>query len=96
LSCNPPIAASGETASASQVFPEGPIVRACWCGRGDEPWVCPFANKIRGCSKGSRGKNQKLQEVKLRRNLDEVLSSKVRRLVTRRRLGCNSQWAWER
>jgi hypothetical protein len=27
----PPIATSGETASTPQVFPKGPVVRACWC-----------------------------------------------------------------
>ena len=45
LSCNPLIAASGETASASQVLPKGPVVRACWCALGAKPWVCPRANK---------------------------------------------------
>jgi hypothetical protein len=32
--CNPLIAASGETASASQVLPKGPVARACWCALG--------------------------------------------------------------
>ena len=41
----PPIATSGETASASQVLPKGPVVRACWCTIRDEPWVFPCANK---------------------------------------------------
>jgi hypothetical protein len=45
----PPIATSGETASASQVFPKGPVVRACWCALGAEPWVCPCANKWFHC-----------------------------------------------
>jgi hypothetical protein len=27
----PPIATSGETASASQVLPKGPVVGVCWC-----------------------------------------------------------------
>jgi hypothetical protein len=40
----PPIATSGETASASQVLPKGPVVRACWCTVRAEPWVCPCAN----------------------------------------------------
>jgi hypothetical protein len=39
----PPIATSGETASASQVLPKGPVVRACWCIVRVEPWVCPCA-----------------------------------------------------
>jgi hypothetical protein len=38
----PPIATSGETASASQVFPKGLVVRACWCAIRVEPWVCPL------------------------------------------------------
>jgi hypothetical protein len=42
----PPIATSGETASASQVLPKGPVVRACWCALGVEPWVCPCANNV--------------------------------------------------
>jgi hypothetical protein len=41
----PPIATSGETASASQEFPKGPVVRACWCVVRAEPWVCPCVNK---------------------------------------------------
>jgi hypothetical protein len=45
MSCNPPIAASGETASALQVLLKGPVARACWCALGAEPWVCPCANK---------------------------------------------------
>jgi hypothetical protein len=24
---------------------KGPVVRACWCTLGAEPWVCPCANK---------------------------------------------------
>jgi hypothetical protein len=43
----PPIATSGETASAPQVLPKGPVVRACWCIVRVEPWVCPCANKPR-------------------------------------------------
>jgi hypothetical protein len=31
VSCNLPIATSGETSSSPQVFPKGPIVRVCWC-----------------------------------------------------------------
>jgi hypothetical protein len=27
------------------VLPKGPVVRACWCAPGVEPWVCPCANK---------------------------------------------------
>jgi hypothetical protein len=34
MSCNPLIVASGETASALQVLPKGPIARACWCALG--------------------------------------------------------------
>ena len=45
----PLIATSCETASVSQVFPKGPIVRACWCALGAEPWVCPCANKWFRC-----------------------------------------------
>jgi hypothetical protein len=45
----PPIAISGETSSASQVFPKGSIVRACWCTLGAEPWVCPYTNKWFHC-----------------------------------------------
>jgi hypothetical protein len=45
----PPIATSGEIASASQVFPKGPVVRACWCAVRVEPWVCPCANKWFRC-----------------------------------------------
>jgi hypothetical protein len=41
----PPIATSGGTSSSLQLFLKGPIVRACWCALGDEPWVCPCANK---------------------------------------------------
>jgi hypothetical protein len=41
----PPIVTSGETASASQVLPKGPVVRACWCVVRVEPWVYPCANK---------------------------------------------------
>jgi hypothetical protein len=51
----PPIATSGETASASQVFPKGPVVRDCWCtirellnpgsGRGEDPLV-PTTNHL--------------------------------------------------
>jgi hypothetical protein len=37
----PPIATSGETASASQVLPKGPVVRACWCTVRAEPRVFP-------------------------------------------------------
>jgi hypothetical protein len=40
-----PIATSSETTFASQVLPKGPVVRACRCALGDEPWVCPYANK---------------------------------------------------
>jgi hypothetical protein len=40
-----PISTLGETASASQVLPKGPIVRDCWCVVRFEPWVCPRANK---------------------------------------------------
>jgi hypothetical protein len=45
VSYNPPIATSGETASASQVLLKGPVVRVCWCIVRVEPWVCPCANK---------------------------------------------------
>jgi hypothetical protein len=45
----PPIATSGEIASASQVLPKGLVVRACWCALGAEPWVCPCANKWFRC-----------------------------------------------
>ena len=41
----PPIATSGETAYTSQVLPKGPVVRACGCALGVEPWVYPCANK---------------------------------------------------
>jgi hypothetical protein len=41
----PPIATSGETSSASQVLPKGPIVRVCWCIVRVEPWVFSYANK---------------------------------------------------
>ena len=41
----PPIATSGETASALQVLLKGPVVRACWCIVRFEPWVFPFPNK---------------------------------------------------
>jgi hypothetical protein len=41
----PPIDTLGETASASQVFLKGPIVRACWCALGYEPWVYLCANR---------------------------------------------------
>jgi hypothetical protein len=41
----PPIATSGETASASQVLSKGPVVRDCWCAIRTEPWVCPCANR---------------------------------------------------
>jgi hypothetical protein len=41
----PPIATSGETTSASQVLPKGPVVRACWCIVRVEPWVLTCANK---------------------------------------------------
>jgi hypothetical protein len=40
----PPIDTLGEDASTSQVLPKGPVVRACWCTFGAEPWVCPYAN----------------------------------------------------
>jgi hypothetical protein len=40
----PLIATLGETASASQVFLKGPVVRACWCIVRVEPWVYPCAN----------------------------------------------------
>jgi hypothetical protein len=49
LSYNPLITSLGETASASQVFPKGPVVRACWCTLGAEPWVFPCANKWFRC-----------------------------------------------
>jgi hypothetical protein len=42
----PPIATSGETASASQVWSKGPVVRACWCAIRVEPWVYPCANNM--------------------------------------------------
>jgi hypothetical protein len=45
LYCNPLIATLGETASASQVFLKGKVVRGFWCTLGAEPWVCPCANK---------------------------------------------------
>jgi hypothetical protein len=41
----PPISTSSKTASTLQVFPKGPLVRACWCVVRVEPWVCPYANK---------------------------------------------------
>jgi hypothetical protein len=41
--------ASGETSSASQVLPKGPVVRTCWCALGAKPWVCPCANKWFHC-----------------------------------------------
>jgi hypothetical protein len=44
VSCKPPIATLGETASALQVLPKGPVIRACWCVVRVEPWVCPCAN----------------------------------------------------
>jgi hypothetical protein len=39
----------GETASSSQVLSKGPVARDCWCTLGDEPWVCPCANKWFRC-----------------------------------------------
>jgi hypothetical protein len=39
----PPIATSGETASASQVFSKGLVVRVFWCDVRVEQWVCPCA-----------------------------------------------------
>jgi hypothetical protein len=42
----PPIATLSETASASQVLPKEPIVRACWCVIRTEPWVCPCINRV--------------------------------------------------
>jgi hypothetical protein len=44
-----PIATLGETASALQVFPKGPILRVCWCALGAKPWVFPCANKCLLC-----------------------------------------------
>jgi hypothetical protein len=41
----PPIATLGETASTSQVFPKGLVVRACCFTIRVEPWVYPCANK---------------------------------------------------
>ena len=41
----PPISTSSETASASQVLPKGPIVRACCCIIRVEPRVYPYAKK---------------------------------------------------
>jgi hypothetical protein len=49
----PPITTSGETASASQVLLEGPVVRACWCALGAEPCVFPCANKWFHCWDGN-------------------------------------------
>jgi hypothetical protein len=49
----PPIATSGEIASASQVFLKGLVVRACWCALGAEPWVCPCAKKWFHCWDGN-------------------------------------------
>jgi hypothetical protein len=31
------------------VFLKGPVVRACWCTLGVEPWVFPYANKWFRC-----------------------------------------------
>jgi hypothetical protein len=31
------------------VLPKGPVVRACWCTLGVEPWVYPCANKWFRC-----------------------------------------------
>jgi hypothetical protein len=45
----PPIATSGETASTSQVFPKGPVVRAFRCTIRAEPWVFPYSNKWFRC-----------------------------------------------
>jgi hypothetical protein len=39
----PPITTSGEIASAPQVLPKGPVVRALWCVVRVEPWVFPYA-----------------------------------------------------
>jgi hypothetical protein len=41
-----PTSTLGETSSASQVLPKGPIVRVLLVRSCSvEPWVCPYANK---------------------------------------------------
>jgi hypothetical protein len=41
----PAIVTSGETASTSQVFLKGPVVRACCCIVIYEPRFYPYSNK---------------------------------------------------
>jgi hypothetical protein len=63
----PLLATSGETASASQVLPKGPVVRACWCALGVNPGSAPVPTNgsiaktgicVRECQGGSHRRHR--------------------------------------